>query len=114
MKKIGIRDARARLAELIEAAGGGEPVTLTRRGPGRNEAVLLPVEAAAVWQRHLAEQEAERQRRAQEKALGERLPAQIARELGVGCSTLYRALENDDPAVPPLTTESGGRWVRSG
>ncbi|MFF4623353.1 type II toxin-antitoxin system Phd/YefM family antitoxin [Nonomuraea jabiensis] len=30
MKKIGIRDARARLAELIEAAGGGDPVVLTR------------------------------------------------------------------------------------
>ncbi|MEV4013536.1 type II toxin-antitoxin system prevent-host-death family antitoxin [Nonomuraea angiospora] len=66
-----MRDARARLAELIEAAGSGDPVVLTRRGPGRNEAGLLPVEAAAVWRRHLAEQEAERERRTQEKALGE-------------------------------------------
>ncbi|MEV5893593.1 hypothetical protein [Nonomuraea fuscirosea] len=24
---------------------------LTRRGPGRKQAVLLPIEAAAVWQR---------------------------------------------------------------
>ncbi|MFI9847046.1 hypothetical protein ACIHFD_59225 [Nonomuraea sp. NPDC051941] len=52
----------------------GDPVVLTRRGPGRNEALLLPVEATAVWQRHLAQQEAEREQRAQEEALGERLP----------------------------------------
>ncbi|MEU4222649.1 hypothetical protein AB0F17_00025 [Nonomuraea sp. NPDC026600] len=45
--------------------------TSIRRGPGRKEAVLLPVEAAAVWQQHLAEQQADRER---EKALGERLP----------------------------------------
>ncbi|MEU6721323.1 hypothetical protein ABZ897_58610 [Nonomuraea sp. NPDC046802] len=42
--------------------------------------MLLPVEAAAVWQRHLAEQEAEHERRAREKALGERLPATDAPE----------------------------------
>ncbi|MEV4249645.1 type II toxin-antitoxin system prevent-host-death family antitoxin [Streptosporangium canum] len=42
MKKIGIRDARARLAELIERAGGGDPVTLTRRGPGRKEPCCRP------------------------------------------------------------------------
>lgn len=41
----------------------GDPVVLTRRGPGRNDAVLLPVEATAVWQRHLAQQEAEREQR---------------------------------------------------
>jgi prevent-host-death family protein len=50
VKKIGIREARARLAELIERAGAGEVIALTRRGPGRKEAVLLPVEAVAVWQ----------------------------------------------------------------
>ncbi|MDP4511505.1 hypothetical protein [Nonomuraea turcica] len=56
--RIPAAPARARLAELIEQDGGGEPVTLTRRGPGRKQAVLLPVEAAAVRQRHLAEQKA--------------------------------------------------------
>ncbi|MGP3965342.1 type II toxin-antitoxin system Phd/YefM family antitoxin [Nonomuraea sp. 3N208] len=102
MKKIGIRDARARLAELIEAAGGGDPVVLTRRGPGRNEAVLLPVEAAAVWQRHLAVQEAERERRAQEKALGERLPATKRVPLCPYCKSSFLQVAYTGPVVNAL------------
>ncbi|MEO3892165.1 type II toxin-antitoxin system prevent-host-death family antitoxin [Nonomuraea sp. B5E05] len=99
---IGIREARTRLAELIEAAGGGEPVTLTRRGPGRKQAVLLPVEAAAVWQRHLAEQEAERQRRAQEKELGERLPATKRVPVCPGCKSSYLQVAYTGPVVHAL------------
>ncbi|WP_433382062.1 hypothetical protein [Streptosporangium sp. CA-115845] len=59
-----MREARARLAELVERAGAGEPVVLRRRCPQRNAAALLPVEAVEVWQAHLAAQEAELRRRA--------------------------------------------------
>ncbi|MFI7705496.1 type II toxin-antitoxin system Phd/YefM family antitoxin [Nonomuraea sp. NPDC049480] len=108
---IGIREARARLAELIEQAGSGEPVTLTRRGPGRNEAVLLPVEAAAVWQRHLAEQEAERQRREQEKALGERLPQGRRAPVCPTCKSSFLQVAYTGPVVHALvnTADAAGR-----
>ncbi|MEU4234343.1 type II toxin-antitoxin system Phd/YefM family antitoxin [Nonomuraea sp. NPDC026600] len=102
MKKIGIREARVRLAELIERAGGGEPVALTRRGPGRKEAVLLPVEAAAVWQRHLAEQEAERERHEREKALGERLPVGSRVPVCPGCKSSFLLVAYTGPVINAL------------
>ncbi|MDP9850305.1 prevent-host-death family protein [Streptosporangium lutulentum] len=74
VEEIGIREARARLADLVERAGTGQPVVLRRRGPYRNAAALLPIQAVVVWQVHLAARDAERERRAQETALGERLP----------------------------------------
>ncbi|MEV6868424.1 hypothetical protein AB0M44_46525 [Streptosporangium subroseum] len=74
VEEIGIREARARLADLVERAGAGQTVVLLRRGPYRNAAALLPIEAVAVWQAHLAAKDVERERRAQETALGERLP----------------------------------------
>ncbi|WP_171075121.1 type II toxin-antitoxin system Phd/YefM family antitoxin [Nonomuraea basaltis] len=102
MKLIGIREARARLAELIEQAGGGEPTVLTRRGPGRKQAVLLPIEAAAVWQRHLAEQEAAQQRRAQEKELGERLPVGSRAPVCPTCKSSYLRVAYTGPVVHAL------------
>ncbi|MFD8562794.1 type II toxin-antitoxin system Phd/YefM family antitoxin [Streptosporangium canum] len=53
VEEIGIREARARLADLVERAGAGQPVVLRRRGPYRNAAALLPVEAVEVWQAYL-------------------------------------------------------------
>ena len=43
MRTVQLRDAKARLSELVDAASKGEPVTITRHG---NEvAMVVPVEA---------------------------------------------------------------------
>jgi hypothetical protein len=99
---LGSPSGGGRLAELIEQAGGGEPVTLTRRGPGRKQAVLLPIEAAAVWQRHLAEQEAAQQARAQEKELGERLPQGSRAPVCPTCKSSYLQVAYTGPVVHAL------------
>ncbi|MBP5926669.1 type II toxin-antitoxin system Phd/YefM family antitoxin [Streptomyces sp. LBUM 1483] len=57
VQESGVRAARAHLTELLADAAGGEGTVITRHG--RPLAVLLPPEAAAVWeahQRHQAEQ----------------------------------------------------------
>ncbi|MFE2749595.1 type II toxin-antitoxin system Phd/YefM family antitoxin [Streptomyces scopuliridis] len=57
MREIGVREARANLTELLAAAAEGEGTRVTRHG--RPLAVLLPPEAAELWearQRHQAEQ----------------------------------------------------------
>ncbi|TDD25357.1 hypothetical protein [Nonomuraea diastatica] len=64
--------------------------------------MLLPVEAAAVWQRHLAEQEADRQQRAQEKELGERLPATKRVPACPGCKSSYLQVAYTGPVVHAL------------
>jgi prevent-host-death family protein len=44
METVQVRDAKARLSELVAAAERGEPTTITRHG--RPAAVLVPVESA--------------------------------------------------------------------
>jgi prevent-host-death family protein len=44
MDRVPLRDAKARLSELVDAAERGEPVTITRHG--RAAAVLVAVEDA--------------------------------------------------------------------
>lgn len=44
MKTVKLREAKANLAELIEAAGRGRPTTITRNGAA--VAVLTPVDMA--------------------------------------------------------------------
>ena len=44
MQSVQVRDAKAKLSALIEAAGQGHPTTITRHG--RPAAVLVPVEHA--------------------------------------------------------------------
>ncbi|WP_157254838.1 type II toxin-antitoxin system Phd/YefM family antitoxin [Nonomuraea typhae] len=102
MKRIGIRQARAQLAELIEEAGNGTPVALTRRGPGRQEAVLLPIEAAEVWRRHLAEQQAHRAEREQEKTLGQRRPATRRVPVCPGCKSSLFYVTHTGPLINAL------------
>ncbi|MDR1989816.1 MAG: type II toxin-antitoxin system Phd/YefM family antitoxin [Acidobacteriaceae bacterium] len=41
MKKVQIREAKARFSALVEAAGQGRPTTITRHG--QPAAVLIPV-----------------------------------------------------------------------
>lgn len=44
MKSLPLREAKASLSALVEAAEQGEPVTITKHG--RPAAVLVPIEAA--------------------------------------------------------------------
>lgn len=44
MNKINLRDAKANLSAVVEAAERGEPTTITKHG--RPAAVVVPVEAA--------------------------------------------------------------------
>jgi prevent-host-death family protein len=46
MREIGLRDAKARLSEVVDKAVGGEPSVITRHG--RQEAVVVSFEE---WQR---------------------------------------------------------------
>ncbi|MGW0196446.1 hypothetical protein [Nonomuraea sp. NPDC003201] len=72
----------------------------------------LPVEAAAVWQRHLANKEAERPRRAQEKALGERVP------ISLGCKSSFLRIAHTGAVVNALASTADPdnsaevAWVR--
>lgn len=66
MDAMGIREARARLAQLAGAASAGRRVLITRHG--QPVAVLLPVEAAAVWERAQAAQAEPAQRTAEAAA----------------------------------------------
>ncbi|WP_169750283.1 type II toxin-antitoxin system Phd/YefM family antitoxin [Streptosporangium amethystogenes] len=102
VEEIGIREARVRLAELVERAGAGEPVVLRRRGPQRNAAALLPIEAVEVWQAHLAAQEAELRRRAEETTLGERRPAGTRGAVCPGCRSSFMHVVFTGPVVIAL------------
>jgi prevent-host-death family protein len=65
--EIGTREARARLPELLAAAAEGAGVRITRHGQA--VAVLLPPQAAALWERHEHRRiEADRQRAEREQA----------------------------------------------
>jgi antitoxin Phd len=44
VKSVGLRDAKAALSALVEAAERGEPTTITKHG--RPAAVVVPVDAA--------------------------------------------------------------------
>jgi prevent-host-death family protein len=44
MRSVKLRDAKAGLSEIVEAAEGGEPTTITKHG--RPAAVVVPVDTA--------------------------------------------------------------------
>ncbi|WP_185842409.1 type II toxin-antitoxin system Phd/YefM family antitoxin [Streptomyces sp. WAC 06725] len=66
VQETGVREARARLTELLADAADGRGTVITRHG--RPLAVLLPPEAVAVWQAHQARRaEPDRHRAAAEE-----------------------------------------------
>lgn len=67
VQESGVREARAHLTELLAAAAGGEGTVITRHGDPL--AVLLPPEAAELWEAHQRRQaeQASRQAAADEK-----------------------------------------------
>jgi len=102
VEEIGIQEAQVRLAELVERAEAGEPVLLRRCGPERNAAALLPVAAIEVWQAHLAAQEADQRRRAEEVTLGERRPAGSRGVVCPGCRSSFMHVVFTGPVVIAL------------
>jgi prevent-host-death family protein len=69
---IGVRQARAGFAALIEQAADGEAVVIARHG--KPAAALLPPEAVELWERHLAEKAEHEARAAREKQLAAVVP----------------------------------------
>ncbi|MCP3822188.1 type II toxin-antitoxin system Phd/YefM family antitoxin [Streptomyces sp. A3M-1-3] len=62
MQESGVRETRAHLTELLAAATRGEGTVITRHG--RPLAVLLPPEAAELWEDHRRDEAAQTARRA--------------------------------------------------
>lgn len=96
---IGVRQARAELPALIEQAGDGRGVLITRHG--KTSAALLPAEAAEVWERHLQEQAAREQARERDAELGRRLPTGRQPRCPV-CKSSYMYLVLSGPVVYAL------------